>query len=89
MTEMFSNPFLAPGVEPVLWALDLDDNGNPVRSHRIVRREQGLAWPGQEIRVTACGLRFDADNHPDGWWLVDPGELPLAQADANHCGVIS
>lgn len=87
---MATNPFLTPGVEPVLWALDLDDNGSPVRAHRIVGVSRLPGEPPEtEVRITACGLRLDITSHPDGWWLVDPGELPLAQADANHCGVIT
>jgi len=64
----------------VLWAMDIDDSYQPVRAHKIVAVEQaGL------VRVTACGLRLTALNHPLGWWQMAYGALPL-QPQHVHCG---
>lgn len=71
----------------VLWALDLRD-GNPVLAHRIVNREMLYAktrYP-EEVRVTACGQRLTQNNHPEGWWQLPEGEIPL-QLHAVHCGL--
>lgn len=71
-----------------MWALDLDDDGNPIRAHRITRVENTLpGFPEKEIRWTACGERRSPETHPRGWWLCSKGQLPLGLASANHCGV--
>lgn len=67
-----------------LWALDLADNGNPERAHRIARVHGDGC---DQVRVTACGLQLDRTNHPNGWWSVAPGELPLAEVSKIHCGL--
>jgi hypothetical protein len=55
----------------VLWALDINSDGWPQRAHQIVQ-DDGV------VRVTACGQRKTAGNHPRGWQEFPKGELPLA-----------
>lgn len=74
-----------------LWAIDMGADG-PVAAHRIVSRKlHGVEYDGpedeHEVRVTACGRELNRLTHPQGWWAVPAGELPLATAGANHCGV--
>lgn len=72
-----------------LWVMELDENGHPVKAHRITEVEQPLpGMPDEDIRITACGLRFTKHKRV-GWWHVPKGELPLGLASANHCGVRS
>lgn len=74
----------------ILWALDLDEQGNPILAHRIVDRKmtKGQGVIAEEYRVTACGLHLDAQNHPTGWWQLPPGEVPLAEISHVHCGLL-
>jgi hypothetical protein len=81
----------AQGKDPHLWALDLDPRywlpwryKLPCAAHLIVEVVNDPD-DGHEIRIAACGARFTAANHPEGWWSTLEGELPLA-AHAIHCG---
>lgn len=69
-----------------LWALDLDDDGQPWQAHLIVEPvevpENGQ-WP--DVLVAACGQRCAGWSHPRGWWGSDGTDLPLPK-DAIHCG---
>lgn len=72
-----------------LWAMDLDDSGNPVRAHLIVnieRRHRKTQPDPDETRTTACGMKLTGKNHPEGWWYVPISELPIA-VQLCHCGV--
>lgn len=80
--------FLDPKPEDpdtVTWAMDICTTlnhpfyGNPIAAHQIVSEEDG-----GKARITACGKRLTASNHPRGWWTTRPGELPLAD-HAIHC----
>jgi hypothetical protein len=73
----------------VLWAMDYEPMRPggptwPVRAHKIVRRNR--AGTQDEVRLTACGLSLDATNHPQGWWQMAYGALPL-QPQHIHCGI--
>ena len=72
-----------PEAGEVLWALDLDERGDPAQAHRIVAMEAQAQGP--EVRVTACGLRLDMFTHPRGWWRVKAGRMPLQDLYV-HCG---
>ena len=65
-----------------VWMLDFDDAGWPVRLHAIVATEN--AGQPDEVRVTACGVRATAQNHPRGWWDFPVGALPTGP-DLIHC----
>lgn len=72
-----------------LWALEADQDGCPVKAHRITRVEPSLPGvPPDEARWTACGLRLTLKDRYGYWW-VPRGELPLGLASANHCGIRS
>lgn len=74
-----------PDPDAVTWAMDIcsDTNhpyyGNPIAAHQIVSEEDG-----GKTRITACGKRLTASNHPRGWWTTRPGELPLG-GELVHC----
>lgn len=80
-----------PNLTHTLWALDMDDHGNPTRAHRVTDiqcRHVKTRPDAEETRVTACGMKLTVRNYPSGWWLVPHGELPLADVSKIHCGLL-
>ena len=69
----------------ILWAFDLDQDHWPRLAHQIVEiRNAKVGGQSREERVTACGLVLNVWNHPEGWWSLPPGKIPL-QDHAVHC----
>lgn len=71
-----------PSATHALWAIDEDDNRVAMHAHLIVKLQNHGA-----VRIAACGQKFTAANHLEGWWYVPHGELPLAEVQKIHCGL--
>ena len=59
----------------VLWALDLDEDRQPILVHQVTSADDRRA-------ITVCGQTRSVQAR--GWWTSHPGELPIAK-HAVHC----
>ena len=66
---------LPGGGRAVLWALDLDEDRQPIRVHQVTSADDHRA-------ITVCGQTRSVQAR--GWWTSHPGELPIAE-HAVHC----
>ena len=67
-----------------VWIIVKDDRGEPWIAHRVASHHDHY---GVACEVTDCGIHYPLGHKKIAYWYVPVGELPLAVATMNHCGL--